>query len=200
MSTKPRFLQDIEKKLAKNKENGDEGLEIYREVFTKLIENIHTFGPVMASVKSGYEGHIRYFENLLKYILKQKLFRRLKENNRYLEITNNQLYNEMRKFQDEISSDEEEEEGEHRDRRTVMSLVEKLRIKREKEKEKRAEKLRQHLEEIDKYKEQMATVSEKFEEIKNSLMERENKYDLLSDEFNSVQKNFSAYKRSREQV
>ena len=60
MSTKPRFLQDIEKKLAKNKENGDEGLEIYREVFTKLIENIHTFGPVMASVKSGYEGYIRY--------------------------------------------------------------------------------------------------------------------------------------------
>ena len=60
MSTKPKFLQDIEKKLAKNKENGDEGLEIYREVFTKLIENIHTFGPVMASVKSGYESHIRY--------------------------------------------------------------------------------------------------------------------------------------------
>ena len=106
----------------------------------------------------------------------------------------------MRKFQDEISSDEEEEEGENRDRRTVMSLVEKLRIKREKEKEKRAEKLRQHLAEIDNYKEQMATVSEKFEEIQNSLMERENKYDLLSDEFNSVQKNFSAYKRSREQV
>ena len=60
MSTKPKFLQDIEKKLSKNKENGDEGLEIYREVFIKLIENIHTFGPVMASVKSGYEGYIRY--------------------------------------------------------------------------------------------------------------------------------------------
>ena len=59
MSTKPRFLQDIEKKLAKNKEKGDEGLEIYREVFNELIDNIHTFGTVMASVKSGYEGYIR---------------------------------------------------------------------------------------------------------------------------------------------
>ena len=59
MSTKPRFLQEIEKRLAKSKENGDEGLEIYREVFAKLIENIHTFGPVMTSVKAGYEGHIR---------------------------------------------------------------------------------------------------------------------------------------------
>ena len=39
----------------------------------------------------------------------------------------------MRKFQDEISSDEEEEEGDNRERRTVMSLVGKLRIKRKKE-------------------------------------------------------------------
>ena len=105
----------------------------------------------------------------------------------------------MRKFQDEISSDEDQEEGENRDKRD-MSLVEKLRIKRDKEKERRAEKLRQHLEEIDKYKEEMASVSEKCTEIQNSLKERENKYDLLSEEFNSVQKNFSAYRASREQV
>ena len=105
----------------------------------------------------------------------------------------------MRKFQDEISSDEDQEEGENRDKRD-MSLVEKLRIKRDKEKERRAEKLRQHLEEIDKYKEEMASVSEKCTEIQKSLKERESKYDLLSEEFNSVQKNFSAYRASREQV
>ena len=74
----------------------------------------------------------------------------------------------MRKFQDEISSDEEEEEGDKRDKGS-LSLVEKLRIKREKEKEKRAEKLRQHLEEIDKYREEMAIVSEEFTEIQISL-------------------------------
>ena len=131
--------------------------------------------------------------------MKAMFTRRLKENNCYLEITNNQLYNEMRKFQDEISSDEDEEDGDIQDKRS-LSLLEKLRIKRDKEKERRAEKLRQHLEEIDKYKEEMASVSDQFAEIQNSLKERENKYDLLSEEFNSVQKNFSAYRASREQV
>ena len=105
----------------------------------------------------------------------------------------------MRKFQDEISSDEEEEEGEIQDKKS-LSLIQKLRIKRDKEKERRAEKLRQHLEEIDKYKEEMSCVSEQFAEIQYSLKERENKYDLLSEEFNSVQKNFAAYRTSREQV
>ena len=105
----------------------------------------------------------------------------------------------MRKFQDEISSDEEDENEDRRDKRT-LSLVDKLRIKRDKEKQKRAEKLRMHLEEIDKYKEEVECVSGKCQEIQNSLRERENKYDLLSEEFKSLQKNFSAYKESREQV
>ena len=36
--------------------------------------------------------------------------------------------------------------------------------------------------------------------VETNLREKENKYDLLAEEFNSVQKNFSAYKASREEV
>ena len=127
-----------------------------------------------------------------------KLFSQLRENNRYLQLTNTQLYNEMRRFQEEISSDEEEED--QKDERRSLSLVEKLRIKREKEKVKRAEKLRLHAEEVEEFKHRMVCLAEQREQLQSSLQERETKYDLLAEEFNSVQKNFSAYKTSREEV
>ena len=58
MSTKPRFLLDVERRLARA--GGDtERLELYEEGFSALIENIATFGPVMARVKAGYDGYIR---------------------------------------------------------------------------------------------------------------------------------------------
>ena len=125
--------------------------------------------------------------------------RQLRENNRYLEITNNQLYNEMRKFQDEISSDEDEEE-ESKSSSKRLGLIEKLRIKREKEKIKRTEKLRLHLEEVEKYKSKIDELIESNRVSETNLKEKENKYDLLAEEFKSVQKNFSAYKTSREEV
>ena len=128
-----------------------------------------------------------------------KLFSQLRENNRYLQITNTQLYNEMRRFQEEISSDEDEEDQKNEGRRS-LSLVEKLRIKREKEKVKRAEKLRLHAEEVEEYKHRMVCLAEQREQLQSSLQERETKYELLAEEFNSVQKNFSAYKTSREEV
>ena len=127
-----------------------------------------------------------------------KLFSQLRENNRYLQLTNTQLYNEMRRFQEEISSDEDEED--QKDERRSLSLVEKLRIKREKEKVKRAEKLRLHAEEVEEYKHRMVCLAEQRKQLQSSLQERETKYDLLAEEFNSVQKNFSAYKTSREEV
>ena len=127
-----------------------------------------------------------------------KLFSQLRENNRYLQLTNTQLYNEMRRFQEEISSDEEEED--QKDERRSLSLVEKLRIKREKEKVKRAEKLRLHAEEVEEFKHRMVCLAEQRKQLQSSLQERETKYDLLAEEFNSVQKNFSAYKTSREEV
>ena len=127
-----------------------------------------------------------------------KLFSQLRENNRYLQLTNTQLYNEMRRFQEEISSDEDEEN--QKDERRSLSLVEKLRIKREKEKVKRAEKLRLHAEEVEEFKHRMVCLAEQREQLQSSLQERETKYDLLAEEFNSVQKNFSAYKTSREEV
>ena len=127
-----------------------------------------------------------------------KLFSQLRENNRYLQLTNTQLYNEMRRFQEEISSDEDEED--QKDERRSLSLVEKLRIKREKEKVKRAEKLRLHAEEVEEFKHRMVCLAEQREQLQSSLQERETKYDLLAEEFNSVQKNFSAYKTSREEV
>ena len=127
-----------------------------------------------------------------------KLFSQLRENNRYLQLTNTQLYNEMRRFQEEISSDEDEEN--QKDERRSLSLVEKLRIKREKEKVKRAEKLRLHAEEVEEFKHRMVCLAEQRKQLQSSLQERETKYDLLAEEFNSVQKNFSAYKTSREEV
>lgn len=127
-----------------------------------------------------------------------KLFSQLRENNRYLQLTNTQLYNEMRRFQEEISSDEDEED--QKDERRSLSLVEKLRIKREKEKVKRAEKLRLHAEEVEEFKHRMVCLAEQRKQLQSSLQERETKYDLLAEEFNSVQKNFSAYKTSREEV
>ena len=127
-----------------------------------------------------------------------KLFSQLRENNRYLQLTNTQLYNEMRRFQEEISSDEDEED--QKDERRSLSLVEKLRIKREKEKVKRAEKLRLHAEEVEDFKHRMVCLAEQRKQLQSSLQERETKYDLLAEEFNSVQKNFSAYKTSREEV
>ena len=87
-----------------------------------------------------------------------KLFSQLRENNRYLQLTNTQLYNEMRRFQEEISSDEDEED--QKDERRSLSLVEKLRIKREKEKVKRAEKLRLHAEEVEEFKHRMVCLAE----------------------------------------
>ena len=38
------------------------------------------------------------------------------------------------------------------------------------------------------------------EEIERKLKEREKKYDLLAEEFNAVQKSFSAFKESVEEV
>ena len=105
----------------------------------------------------------------------------------------------MRKFQDEISSDEDEE-VESKSSSKRLGLIEKLRIKREKEKIKRTEKLRLHLEEVEKYKSKIDELIESNRVSETNLKEKENKYDLLAEEFKSVQKNFSAYKTSREEV
>ena len=188
MSTKPKFLIEIERKLSKTKDkrvdDDAEKLELYQDIFSILIDNVQTFGPVLMKVKSGYERHIK----------------ELRENNRYLEITNSQLYNEMRKFQDEISSDEEEEQEAKEQVKEKLGLIEKLRIKREKEKFKRAEKLKAHLKEIDEYRQKLHDLEECQSTTEKCLKEKESKYDLLVEEFNSVQKNFSAYKASREEV
>ena len=105
----------------------------------------------------------------------------------------------MRKFQDEISSDEDEDQ-ERKNSSKKLGLIEKLRIKREKEKLKRAEKMRLHSDEIEKYKSKIDDLLETNRNVETNLKEKETKYDLLAEEFNSVQKNFSAYKASREEV
>ena len=188
MSTKPKFLIEIERKLSKSKDgkvDEEEGkLGLYQEIFSILIDNVQTFGPVLQKVKAGYERHIKD----------------LKENNRYLEITNSQLYNEMRKFQDEISSDDEDKQGEKELVKEKLGLIEKLRIKREKEKWKRAEKLKAHLEEVDQYRQKFQSLEDSYNDLEKSLNEKVSKYDLLVEEFNALQKNFSAYKASREEV
>ena len=70
MSTKPKFLLDIEKKLANCNKGGARGdsdqLELYQEIFSILIQNIQTFGPAMSKIKTGYENHIRYLSAMLQ--------------------------------------------------------------------------------------------------------------------------------------
>ena len=60
--------------------------------------------------------------------------------------------------------------------------------------------MRLHLEEIEKYKSKIVDLIETNRKLETNLKEKETKYDLLAEEFNSVQKNFSAYKASREEV
>ena len=191
MSTKPKFLSDIEKRILKNNLKSDSGqqIELFREVFTILIENIQTFGPILGQVKAGYEDHLR----------------QLRENCRLLDYTNGQLYLEMRKFQEEISSDDEEgkdrgtSKRELRERETE-GLIEKLRKKREKEKERRAEKLRIHQDEVERYQGKLAELQNLNQTLKEKLQEKETKHELLAEEFNNLQKNFSAYKASIEDL
>ena len=62
MSTKPKFLQDIEKKLDKSQKLSEsEKFELYQEVFSALVHNVQTFGPVLKKVQNGYESYIRFF-------------------------------------------------------------------------------------------------------------------------------------------
>ena len=136
---------------------------------------------------TGYENHIRH----------------LRDNMKYLEFTNAQLYDEMRKFQEEISSDEDEEEGAvvgRKEARKGQGLIEKLRKKREKEKQRRLDKLKVHQEEVEKYQERIITLQTEAARLSETIQERENKYELLAEEFTAVQKNFSAYKASREEM
>ena len=129
-----------------------------------------------------------------------------RENMKYLEFTNAQLYDEMRKFQEEISSDQDDEEeevegaGGRREAREGQGLIEKLRKKREKEKQRRLEKLKAHQEEVEKYQERVADLQTEAASLSENIQERENKYELLAEEFTAVQKNFSAYKASREEM
>ena len=208
MSTKPKFLTDIEKRILKSSmKDSNPKIELYRwpeiffltnifltflfparDVFTILIENIQTFGPVLSTVMTGYETHIRH----------------LRENMKYLEYTNAQLYDEMRKFQEEISSDEDEKEEEkegagRKEARQEQGLIEKLRKKREKEKQRRLEKLWAHQEEVEKYQERIADLQMEAGNLRAAIQERVTKYELLAEEFTAVQKNFSAYRASREQ-
>lgn len=87
-----------------------------------------------------------------------------------------------------------------KEQKEKLSLIDKLRIKREKEKEKRAEKLRAHLEETENLQQEKMIIIKMNEEIERKLKEREKKYDLLAEEFNAVQKSFSAFKESVEEV
>ena len=61
MSTKPKFLTEIEKKLSKSKVKKYESIDLdpYQEIFSILIDNVQTFGPVLLTVKNGYENYIR---------------------------------------------------------------------------------------------------------------------------------------------
>ena len=141
MTTKPKFLIDIEKQIRRSlskkdddsKEKGNlliKRIDVFRDAFGLLIENIQTFGPLLAQIKAEYED----------YILK------LKGNMKYLQVTNDQLFSEMKKFQEEISSNDEDKEY-------TDNLVERIRMKREKEKQKRLRKYEMHVREINKFKE-----------------------------------------------
>ena len=106
MTTKPKFLIDIEKKIrrslnenqleSKQKRNlQTKRIDVFRDAFVLLIDNIQTFGPLLAQIRNEYEDYIVQLKGHMKY----------------LQVTNDQLFSEMKKFQDEISSDDEEHEN-----------------------------------------------------------------------------------------
>ena len=186
-STKPKFLSDIEKKIRRSlnknnieKKNNSKRIEGFRDAFEFLIKNIQTFGPILAQIKGEYEVYIV----------------QLKEHMKYLQVTNDQLFTEMRKFQEEISSDEDETD----DEKFADNLIERIRFKREKEKQKRKLKYEVHEHEISVLKDEISHLQKNFEHRENEMNEKNKKYELLVDEFKDVQARFSAYRAIKEEV
>jgi chromosome segregation ATPase len=191
MTTKPKFLIDIEKKIrrslninqleSKQKRNlHTKRIEVFRDAFLLLIDNIQTFGPLLAQIRNEYEDYIVQLKGHMKY----------------LQVTNDQLFTEMKKFQDEISSDDEE----HEKREMADNLVERIKIKREKDKQKRKRKYELHAQEIDKLNENIQEGIEQVERMKEEMKEKDKKYDMLVEEFKSVQARFAAYKAIKDEV
>ena len=187
MSTKPKFLSDIEKKIRRSLSTKDIGskknvkrIDVFRDAFEFLIKNIQTFGPILAKIKGEYE----------EYIVQ------LKEHMKYLQVTNDQLFIEMRKFQEEISS----EEDEPKQREYTDNLIERIRIKREKEKQKRQLKYEMHEQEINGFKDDISNVLRNVETLKGEINEKDKKYDRLVEEFKDVQARFAAYKAIKDEV
>ena len=115
---------------------------------------------------------------------------------KFLQVTNDQLFSEMRKFQEEISSDDDEDENkEYSD-----NLIERIRIKRDKEKEKRQRKYEMHQQEIDKFKENINEILGNLENMKEEIKGKDKKYEMLVEEFKEVQARFSAYKAIKQEV
>ena len=182
-STKPKFLSDIEKKIRRSlnknnieKKNNTKRIEVFRDAFEFLIKNIQTFGPILAQIKGEYEVYIV----------------QLKEHMKYLQVTNDQLFTEMRKFQEEISSDEDEKYADN--------LIERIRFKREKERQKRKLKYEVHEHEISVLKDKISSLQRNVEHRENEMNEKNKKYELLVDEFKDVQARFSAYRAIKEEV
>lgn len=59
MSTKPRFLIDIERNIRRElrtpQEPGQKRIQVFRRAFEDLISSVQTFGPLLAQIKEEYE-------------------------------------------------------------------------------------------------------------------------------------------------
>ena len=124
-------------------------IDVFRDAFVLLIDNIQTFGPLLAQIRNEYEDYIVQLKGHMKY----------------LQVTNDQLFSEMKKFQDEISSDDEE----HENREMADNLVERIKIKRDKEKQKRKRKYKLHAQEIDRLNESIQEGVEHVERMKEEM-------------------------------
>ena len=191
MATKPKFLIDIEKTIKRSlKKSKDEKkigkkqpgyrMDIFREAFGNLIENIQTFGPLLGQIKLEYEEYIHYLKTHMKF----------------LQVTNDQLVHEMNRFQEEISSGEEDTETNN----CTENIIDRIRVKREKEKMKQIKKHRMHMEEVENCEKKIKDKDEQIEKMQLELKEKDKKYGLLSEEFKSVQSRFAAFKALKDEV
>ena len=81
-----------------------------------------------------------------------------------------------------------------------QNIIDRIRVKREKEKMKQIKKHRMHMEEVENCEKKIKDKDEQIEKMQLELKEKDKKYGLLSEEFKSVQSRFAAFKALKDEV
>ena len=144
------------------------------------IGNVATFGPVLGEIRAGYEAELK----------------KGREERRFLQITNRQLYQEIQRFQEEISSDDEQESKDAE----PTNLLERIRTKREKEKSQRLKKYAGYEDQIAFQIIKTKEIERRVERLNEEMKKKDGTNARLCEELISVQRKCAALKAEQEQV